>query len=279
MIEIGHSYKRGYSFPFKSFKFSGGEIQVQVGSPPIPFDKITIKAHLTSSDEIFALLLATDALRRDLQARGCWNVPIHLQCPYLPYARQDRVMENGESLGIKVICDLINSLNFATVEVWDVHSDVALALLNNVHNYGPESFVQMIPVVKADTVLVAPDAGAIKKVFKVAKGLGFEMVRADKQRSTKDGSITGTTVYSDHIGINDFLIVDDICDGGRTFTELAKQLRPLTSGKILLYVTHGIFSKGLDVFDGLIDHIYTAKPFPGVGEHALLTVLPWESNQ
>ena len=60
------------------------------------------------------------------------------------------------------------------------------------------------------------------------------------------------------------MIVDDICDGGRTFTALATELRNITSGPIFLYVTHGIFSHGLDVFKGLIDKIYVANPFPGV---------------
>lgn len=186
-------------------------------------------------------------------------------------------MEKGEALGVKVMCDLINSLNVESVEVWDVHSDVALALLNNVTNYGPETFVQMIPVSKPNTILVAPDAGAIKKVFKVAKGLGFEMVTASKHRSTKDGSITDTEVHCPHAyaGDRDFLIVDDICDGGRTFLELAKKLKPLTTGKILLYVTHGIFSKGIQPLEDIFDGIYVAKPFPGVDlTHPLLHVLP-----
>ena len=114
----------------------------------------------------------------------------------------------------------------------------------------------------------------MKKTLEAAKELGLPMVRADKIRSTDTGEITGTVVYSEHIGSKDFLIADDICDGGRTFIELAKVLRPLTDGKIYLYVTHGIFSKGLDVFEGLIDGVYTANPFPKVDlNHKLLTVI------
>ena len=59
-----------------------------------------------------------------------------------------------------------------------------------------------------------------------------------------------------------FYIVDDICDGGRTFIEIAKYLKEadsIDSSRIHLMVTHGFFTKGLGVFDGLIDHIYTRK--------------------
>lgn len=242
---------------YKMFKFSGGELQVEVS--PTNEGHITIEASLVSSDDIMELMMVTDALRRVSP-----GIHLDLRCPYLPYARQDRVMNPGEALGIRVMCDLINSLQFERVEVWDVHSDVALALLNNATNCPPQMFAQMIPIWNTHPILVAPDAGAIKKVHAIAKDFGMEMVRADKSRSVVDGSITKTIVYSEHVGDRDFLIVDDICDGGRTFIELAKVLRPLTNGKIYLYVTHGIFSKGLGVFDGIIDQIYCPNVFPSV---------------
>jgi len=269
MLKIYPKGIRREPIPFKSFKFSGGEMQVEVGLLN-GNSSIVVETHLTSSDDILELMLVVDAIRRRDP-----DVKLSLRSPYLPYARQDRVMQEGESLGLRVMCSIINSLNFERVEVWDAHSDVSLALLDRIHHYDAGIFVRMSPIWHTHPILVAPDAGAIKKVSAIAKGYGKQMVRADKVRSVVDGSITGTVVYSDHIGDKDFLIVDDICDGGRTFIELAKVLRPLTSGKVYLYVTHGIFSKGLDVFDGLIDKIYCAKPFPNVDlDHPLLYILP-----
>lgn len=57
--------------------------------------------------------------------------------------------------------------------------------------------------------------------------------------------------------------------GTRTFIELAAKLRQLTDGKIYLYVTHGIFSKGAEVFDGLIDGIFTTNLMGA--KHPLIT--------
>jgi len=200
---------------------------------------------------------------------------LKLILPYLPYARQDRVMNSGESLSIKVMCDIINSLKFETVEIADVHSDVSLALLNNVINKEQYEFVGKLAKNWLGTpYLVAPDAGAIKKTMKIAQKLNWPMVRADKTRNVTTGEISGSVVYTEHIGDHDFLMVDDIFDGGRSFLELAKVLRPLTNGRIYLYVTHGIFSKGLDICQGVIDHIYCAYPFPNVDlENPILTVL------
>jgi phosphoribosylpyrophosphate synthetase len=41
------------------------------------------------------------------------------------------------------------------------------------------------------------------------------------------------------------LIVDDICDGGKTFELLAKDLYNAGAEEVNLFVTHGLFSKGL----------------------------------
>ncbi len=258
----------GRKIPYTLLHFSGGELQPRMMDIVRKGEEVFVKADLTSSDKIMELILLVDALRRTAGTK----IGIHLICPYLPYARQDRVCASGESLALKVICDIINGLHFISVTVWDVHSDVSLALLDNAWSIHQRAFVSRIEW--PNTVLVAPDAGAIKKTLETAKALGLPMVRADKIRSVEDGSITSTTIYSDSVGDSDFLIVDDICDGGKTFVELAKVLRPLTTGKIYLYVTHGIFSKGLEVFDGLIDAIYTANPFPGVDlTNRLLTVI------
>lgn len=245
----------GGAFTFDVLRFSGGEMHVRLTNvTSMPPD--CISAFVRCSDDLMVLLLLTDAIRR----AGAEEIDLLL--PYLPYARQDRVCAPGEALSLRVMCDLINAQKYRAVNVWDAHSDVALALLDRVTNIGPARFLKRsYDLPHTNTVLVAPDAGAIKKVAEVGKSLRMPYVRADKTRDASTGEITGTVVYGEHIGDKDFLIVDDICDGGRTFIELAKQLRPLTRGKVKLYVTHGIFSKGTDVFDGLIDHVYVANSF------------------
>ena len=73
------------------------------------------------------------------------------------------------------------------------------------------------------------------------------------------------------------IISDDICDGGMTFIGIAKALRALNCEHIVLYVTHGIFSKGLSVFDGLIDQIFTTTSFKQT-PHDKLTVIDFQTN-
>jgi ribose-phosphate pyrophosphokinase len=253
--------------------FPAGESFVKINKLHTPatlsgLQHAMITMNFEGNDDIINLALLTDAVRRNYYVKG-----IALDLVYLPYARQDRVMSHGESLSVRVIADIINSLNFEHVLVTDCHSAVGLACLNNVverdlieatnglsDEFWPET-----------TVLVSPDAGANKKVLALARSWGFpNVVRADKTRDVLTGKITGTVVHSEHVGEKDFLIVDDICDGGRTFIELAKELRKLTTGKIYLYVTHGIFSAGVKVFDGLIDKVYISNPVGNSGKMAAL---------
>lgn len=247
----------------KQILFPGGEVHVQI-APDVEAtanNVVIIQSRMESANDIMSLLMTVDATRRLCGS----DVRIKLRCPYVPYARQDRAANPGEALSIRVMCDLINSLKLAEIEVWDVHSDVTLALLNNVKHYEQHMFIQRIPVDSPDLVYVAPDAGAVKKVVKAARGYGRDMITAEKMRSTKTGEITGTRVHSSHVGDRPVIMLDDICDGGRTFIELAKVLRAeVTDGPIYLYVTHGIFSQGLDVFRGLIDGIYVANPWSTV---------------
>ena len=236
----------------KRFNFSGGEVQVTVKK--MTSDVVCITANLRSSDDVMALLMATDALRRQGATR------IHLMMPYVPYARQDRVMNPGEALGIKVFCDLINAQNYSGVTILDPHSDVTPALLNNVLVIEQHELVQA-DMDLSDHILVCPDAGARKKIGKLAMLGNNEVVFFDKSRNTKTGAITGTVLSQAPVVWDraaDHLIVDDICEGGMTFIKLAEALREHgVTGNIDLYVTHAILSKGTAVFEGHINTLWT----------------------
>lgn len=248
---------------YSKFVFSGGEIQIKLEldlnsslTPLFASDNtIQITAIIHDASTIIELLLVTDALRN--RYRGC---KIELDIPYFPFARQDRVCADGEAFSLKVMCDLINMQKYDAVYVNDVHSNVTLDLLNNSFNIPCSFFIKRKMI--DNSILVSPDKGAVGRVSECARLFDKIMIVAEKVRDPNTGNITGTKIIDfDKITSNDFMIIDDICDGGRTFIELAKVLKPLTTGKIKLFVTHGIFSKGFEVFEGLIDEIYTAFSF------------------
>lgn len=246
----------------RSFVFNGGEVQVQIPNLPELDGNVAVLARVQSSDDLMRLVLATDILDRQHTGRR------RLIIPYFPYARQDRVMQPGEAFSLRAVARIINDLDYDEVFICDPHSDVTPALLNKVRVISQLEMIQNHAtlrklLVDVSPIVIAPDAGAAKKAYKVAQYFGCELLTATKVRDVQTGEITGTRVADPDVQIcNDpCLIVDDICDGGRTFIELAKVLREQGANRVYLYVTHGIFSKGLRVFDGLIDGIFTTDSF------------------
>lgn len=224
-----------------------------------------VEISFEGSDDIMALLLVDNLLK--LQ-----NYKYDLLIKYFPYARQDRHTTKDSPFSLRVMTDIIKLCNVNKVIVWDPHSDILEALL-------PEGMLEVVSqssllvdtlkdgyqYLKKNFAIVSPDSGALKKIYSCAKAFSFDVpvVKADKNRNTATGEITGSMVYNlQDVGDKDLLIVDDICDGGRTFIELAKAIKDhcdYKQNKIHLYITHGIFSKGLDVFDQYIDKIFCAN--------------------
>ncbi|MDW8851377.1 ribose-phosphate diphosphokinase [Flavobacterium sp. MMLR14_040] len=241
---------------FQSFIFSGGEPHIKISPDFDANRKITITHRLNSFNDLGLLCVTVDALRRmDVKI-------IDLFIPYFPAARQDRVMIPGEPLSVKVYADIINAMQLNKVFVFDAHSEVTPALLNNrtvIPNY---TFIkQVLNVIGENVKLISPDGGALKKIYKVSEFLGgVDVVECSKSRDVKTGKLSGFKVYEDDLNGIDCLIVDDICDGGGTFVGLAEELKNKNAGKLYLAVSHGIFNKGFEVLD-CFDKIFTTNSF------------------
>lgn len=240
----------------KIFKFGGGEIQVKLNVDWIlssdnyfNTSQFDIICTVRNSDDIMKILLMKDAVDRFMAKNTLKfrNSSINLHIPYLPYARQDRVCEEGEAFSLKVFANLINSAKFDNVYVRDVHSDVGPALIDNCTNLTVENIVfdafKYIIEKSPLPIIVSPDAGANKRVTKIYSYLSkyyslADLVKCDKTRDTSTGKITSFDVFANDLGGATCLIVDDICSYGGTFKGLAKELKAKNAGDIYLYVTH-----------------------------------------
>jgi len=254
-------------------KFPCGEIHVKIADHIHTLVDINgilwIEKRIRSSDDIMEICMLVDAIRRYYGYTPAPN--IGLRIPYVPYSRQDRVMVPGESLSIKVFADLINSLKFDEVVIWDPHSDVTPALINNCKVIPQEDLLMATFAGRTQTnlseyVLISPDAGARKKILKVAERAGIkQIIYADKVRDVSTGKIRGTTIdYGQFKFEQDtkFLVVDDLIEYGTTFTEIAKALSRSMIGlryTIDLHITHGFFPGGLDLLKTYFDNISCAN--------------------
>jgi ribose-phosphate pyrophosphokinase len=181
----------------------------------------------------------------------------------------------------QVICPIINAQKYEAVIVLDPHSDVLEACLDNFEKIDNHTIVKYALTdidnkndAQDRIVLVSPDAGAYKKIFDVAQKFGIsKIITATKVRDLRTGKILHTEipVLDQHENLK-YVIIDDICDGGRTFTELAKAIhgsRP--TAEIYLVVTHGIFSNGFDELSKDIKKIYSSNSYSDIDAEDSLT--------
>jgi ribose-phosphate pyrophosphokinase len=227
-------------------------------------DTVKIHSHLNSFQDLELIICA----KKILDNLGVSQVVLHV--PYFLGARSDRRFEEGTVHYLKeVICPIINSMKFDAVVVLDPHSDVLEACLDNMVKIDNHLIVKSALTAidnKNDArdriCLVSPDAGAYKKIFDVAKKFEIDkVITATKVRDLKTGKILHTEVPTPDMH-NDikYVIVDDICDGGRTFTEIAKAIKAVRpTAKLYLVVTHGIFSGGFEALGEYFEGIYTTN--------------------
>ena len=206
-----------------------------------------------------------------------YNDPtMELYLPYIPHARMDRVKCNEDVFTLKYFCEIINSLNFRRVWVMDAHSNVSLALLNNVKQMCVQDTIydavykltcelcggydhQERMDAQADLVVFFPDEGAMKRYSDMINDMPYAF--GIKKREWATGKILGLDIMNaELVKDKNVLIIDDICSRGGTFLHSAKALKAAGANRIFLYVTHaektmieGEMYNNLD----LVERIYT----------------------
>ena len=190
------------------------------------------------------------------------DAKVRLIMPYIPNARFDRTVEVDEVFTLKFFANIINSLNFDSVEVLDPHSHVSEALFDRLFIQFPYIYIKKIfKKLPDDTILFFPDEGSVKRYSDLPKYCG-PYTFGIKRRNWVTGKIEGLDVAGDVEKINgrNILIVDDICSKGGTFYHSALKLKELGATNIYLYVTHcenSIYDGELLKNNGLIEKIYT----------------------
>lgn len=178
-----------------------------------------------------------------------------LYMPYLPYGRQDKVVSNDSTFALIVLKHILQNsfTRFFTIKSFDMHSSFNCEYIDNIEPY--EVLKDVVKHFSPESICF-PDKGAKNRYFPLQF---FDNIVLDKDRDQATGEILGLKHAEGDVDVRDVLIVDDLCDGGRTFIEAAKLLRSFGVKRIGLYVSHGLFSKGLDCLYEHIDTIYTTN--------------------
>ncbi len=231
---------------------------------------------LYEQDEEMLLFFIVKHLREQFSIQK-----LTLYMPYIPHARMDRIKNRQEVFTLKYFCEFINSLRFDKVIVRDAHSNVSLALLNNVVQENIDKNIRDLISKLLDPqrdIVFYPDEGSCKRYSEL---ISFPCAFGVKKRDWSTGKILGLEVQG-ALPTASFnaLIIDDISSYGGTFLHSAKKLKELGADKIYLYVTHCEKSilNGELIDSGYLEKIYTTKSIY-TGEHPLIEIIGGTENE
>lgn len=262
---------------YEEIRYPAGETQIRLREGVMErinaADEVRIIARVGSAQDIISLLLLGSALSET-------TTPVSLILPYLPYSRADRAFRAGDCHGLEAFGKLISTVcnTYDETHTLDAHNSLAAeAYVPGLVNHDALSLVHRAITDHARrhnssriTVLF-PDEGARAR-YTVPGHLScnagtvqIDVLHCTKQRDNVTGKFLSFTVPEIN-AVQPAIIIDDICDGGGTFLGIAEKLDnieqhgfPNVSHRLGLYVTHGIFSKGLRELEASFDHIYTTN--------------------
>ena len=224
-------------------------------------DYVNLITRLSSMDEIFVMLQAADILNRH-------GVVFDLYISYLMSMRMDRVMDFNRPFSLRIAANMIKNCGARNKYVLEPHSDKTLEEL------GAKQWITQFDCLRDSTIkfrvdstnklgLIFPDAGA-KKRYSISSN---NVVCFTKKRDLSTGKIIElvpetNTDFDTLRSCNDFLLIDDLCDGGGTFVGIANKVKKINKdAKLSIFVTHLVNNTGLDNLSINFDEVIISNSY------------------
>lgn len=247
----------------ETFFFPGGEPHARI---PENFGDALLFLKPRTWNDVGVAACVLQALRYQGHSKG---KHVWLFCPYFPGARQDRTDYRTpitKDIMMRILGDSIDRLY-----VFDMHSNTISAGRAHIEqNFMPSDMLHWVTNPFGRPLhVIAPDAGATARAQNFADHIrGYDgkrqqglvpVIQCRKKRNFATGAFEGFKLPP-LPAVGHYVVVDDICDGGGTFNLLAEEFLkdPLSADSTLsLWVSHGIFSKGVSNIHPKYRSIYT----------------------
>lgn len=243
---------------YKITKFPDGEAHFFFCDPVLDMKGvIDVKCRITNAEELFIILQVGDVLDR---YEFEWNLWIS----YLMSMRMDRVMDYGRPHSLKIVCNMLKSMNYRKIGVVEAHSDKTRTFLRD-GRYIPGPFVHKLISEISDPskcCLVLPDAGAAERYSSYTSWFGT--VVFNKNRNLETGEFLGFEIVkiNNRFNSDTFIFVDDLCDAGGTFlAELEMLKEKFPEGKFGIIICHAVNPIGLTNLSREFDFVITTDSY------------------
>ena len=241
---------------FEIIKFASPETNVRLkDSANVPVNHQIIIKKCLNWEDVLHLLAADSILTRN-------DIYVNWYIPYKPFARQDRTTALNHANESELLETILGGLDDRFIFL-DTHSDKH-SFGKQIDQFAPIKFYSPFGKQTFGSFgewrpgfhLIVPDFGAQKKVPNNFEG---RATYCDKSRDPTTGKLSGFVVPEVKTKLP-MVLVDDICDGGGTFIGIAEHLQKYRKkNKLILYVTHGLFTKGIVDLVQFFDQIVTTN--------------------
>jgi ribose-phosphate pyrophosphokinase len=218
--------------------FTDSESKIKMGDVKKKNCVIVQSTYPPADRHLLQTLMMIKKCTDDLAADICTVIP------YMAYARQDRVFQDGEVISIELIAKLLEAAGNKRLITIDIHSALALSYFRiDVQN------ISSIPLLANHaannlklnrTVVVSPDAGGIERAYEFAKILGSDIIALKKWRDRNSGEIFFDDKLECNIADRDVVLVDDIISSGGSIVKACQVLKKNKAGKIYAMCVHAL---------------------------------------
>ncbi len=243
--------------------FSDGEMLVK-SSETVRNKKVYVICSLFSHDSIIELLLFIDSLKR-ASARN-----IVVISTYMSYSRQDRKASQREPIGAKLIARLLETSGVNKLITFDLHNPS----IQGFYDIPVDDLRWMYPLTqyllkeekKVKFTIVSPDHGGAVRARRLAELITKEIKIAIVDKRRTGPNIAEIVGLLGDVKDKNCIIYDDIIDTGGTIIKAANYLKEKGAKKIYIAATHGLFSKGFDIFENAdsVDLVCVSDSIPKV---------------
>ncbi|NLC54215.1 MAG: ribose-phosphate pyrophosphokinase [Firmicutes bacterium] len=219
-------------------RFANGEIYVRFDESIRGVDVFVVQPFSKPVNEtLMELLIMIDALKRASAGR------ITAVIPFYAYARQEKKTAPREPITARMVADILSSAGADRILTMDLHSPAIQGFFNI-----PVDNLTALPMLSQyikeknikDGVVIAPDAGSVKKAEKLATYLHLPLGVMYKRRPGPN--VAEMSFFIGDVKGKSPIIIDDMIDTAGSLEQVINALEEREAEEIHILATHGVFS-------------------------------------
>lgn len=219
-------------------RFADSEVHIRLEESVRGRDAYIIQSTSEPANEnLMELLILLDTLRRASAGR------ITAITPYYGYARQDRKSTGREPITAKLVANLITTAGADRVLALDLHSPAIQGFFDIGMDH--TTAIKLLaadlkPRLPANSVIVSPDTGGVKRADQFVRALGLPLAIMHKRREGED-EVEIAAVIGDVAGCTPVIVDDIIATGGTIRKAVEALLKAGARPDARVVATHGVF--------------------------------------